>query len=516
MSSSGDLTLATPAGDVYTCEPVELQWTYSGPSGTADYNPTMALAVNQFRLPENSREELDANARVPPPEDVDDPVVRILSQTLAVRAGVFEWDQVDLPSGMYYLSGWTLGDNPAFSTSRSFRVNNGSDISCVDESPENTDTNTNTPTGSPSDTSDPGQSSPPPTDTEGSTQPTVDPETNSAISSSSVNKGAIAGGVVAGVFALVIAALILFLCRRRHRNRDHSRRAQHGYMNSRGKAGLKDDDKFGSTPSKTGARKGGSKWTGLGSVDLKSGGAGKEATTPAANSRRNSTNPLTGNTLGLTMLNREPGAVSPTEDDDAKYSLGGESASSLGHGVLKLVEHDAPFIAYTPRNQSLDQDRHRSPSQPSPPSLSTSPISTAEPYPSHNYAYHPNRRSFHAMPTDVSNGGTGPRKKAPRKPVPAYASGAEPTAMGVSHGSPPSLATGSTMVKSSSYGSTSPIAESNDQTQFSPQLESSLSAMGLGGKDVHHLIPDMPVGYQRSHGYGKQGSNGEDWQAGRR
>lgn len=497
-------------GAVYTCEPVELQWSYSAASGTAEFDATMVLTVNRFQSAENDDEEADVNALVPPPEGVEGRIVKTLSTTVAARDGIFEWDQVDLPSGRYYLAGRTVGDNPTFDTSGPFQINNGPDTSCVEESaPESSDTST----GTPSDTSSPEQSSPPPSTTEGDPQPTIDPEINSAASSSSVNKGAIAGGVVAGVVALVVAALILFLCRRRNRNRDHSRRAQHGYMHSRPNAGLKDDDKFGSPPSKS--NKAGSKWKGLGSVDLML--RGKETTTPMANSPRNSTNPLTGNALGLTALNREPGAASPTEDDDVKYPLGGESASSLGHGgVLKMAENDAPFAAYTSGRQSLDQYRDRSSSQPTPPSLPTSPGSPTESYPTHNHTHHPNRQSFHGMPTDASNGGTGPRKKAPRKPVPAYTSGAEPVAMSLSHGSLPSLATGDAMVKSSPYGSTSPRTDSHDKTQFSPQLESSLSAMGLGGKDVHYLIPDMPVGYQRTQGYGSQGNSGEDWQAGRR
>ncbi|GLB39097.1 hypothetical protein LshimejAT787_0602590 [Lyophyllum shimeji] len=522
-----------------SCASTVVSWLYAGP------DVSLSLFVTNVSVPQTGRPTTE-----PPPNTftntfIDGPSRRSLQPrgdiSLSVANGLspstrsYNWT-VNVPEGNYQLTAVIQTSPPYVVRSASFFVQLGTDSSCLSANPAPSASTSN-----PSDTSTPSATTSS-TAISSSSLPTFTPI--GGASNTPVNKGAIAGGVVAGAVVLLGAVgLYLFFLWRPKRNRARSASITH--PSSKGPFA------FGAGGG------GGGRWGGLDSVDSHMAmhdttftATPKKTKKPYASARHqsqaSSVGPFAGG-ISASQGDIQTSSGYPGSPYEEKYGSPDEMGlATLGPNGGRSPKLNArsyssstfssdlgafgPDPAATQRRPSLTTNSQASPRRPS-------VDSTVE------------RSPFASPPTSPVVLGRSPstgaqtqppvpaQRKTPRKPVPAYTA-ASPSAPSPSLVSPavspydsPVLPLGggghyATRAERGSLKSTSSNTKSRSKSKErskskgrkagdgsstnasseelgSPQQpagtlehKSSFGPGGVEGKQLHYLIPDMPLGQQ--------------------
>ncbi|KAG6885557.1 hypothetical protein C0993_012800 [Termitomyces sp. T159_Od127] len=490
-----------------SCAPATFNWTYEGP------DRSFSFFLTRVDMDQDTTTSASSSPSVRSLHRRDDSTVRIASSK-----SPFD-EQLNLPSlpvqpGRYFLVAKTTSIPPPYTTHSSvFTVQQGTNLSCL----LSLQLSSSTPTLSSSATSS-DLASITPTDETSSTVVPV-----GGVSSTSVNKGAIAGGIIAGVVAIfaVVVFYFLFVVRPR-RSRAHSRAPgdPHSHAPVKGNFGI----------STSGGKDGGGRWGGLGSVD---------SHLPPSETKVQRTYGNTG---------RQSNGAGVSQDDiDSYFSRSG----SVNYGGYIGSPSEEKFSSSSPPSDEMVLSVLPYRSDPKVPTPNNNRRSSASPFEyrhSQSQAWRssldsssthgPSPSSSPIVPSPASLTCTSlpstqntPRKTA-RKPVPAYYETSDDLTMSSAPPSLPALATtpfadpvlphpapaysghyttrserASLKSLSSNSKSKSKLRKDRSDTSSTNASREEILAQqdlahknsfgpgGLEGKQLHYLIPDMPVGH---------------------
>ncbi|KAG6872586.1 hypothetical protein C0995_008653 [Termitomyces sp. Mi166 len=491
--------------ELISCAPASFNWVYTGPNGLFSFFLTEGVGQDTATS-EPFADSSNPNARSLYRRDN----VKIAS-SISVSSGIGQLNVTSLsvPQGRYRLLAIATSISPSYSAQSSvFIVNEGTNTSCL----SSLSTSSSTSTLSSSATSDLASITSSDVSS-ASTSATVVPV--GEISSTPVNKGAIAGGVVAGAVVLIAAVMFYFffvVYPRRSRVHSHG---PHGHTPANVGFGI------GSPAGGDGAR-----WGGLGSVDSHFPSGDPKAQRPHVRTGRQSAGAGASQDDMNSYLSRSGSvtyggyAGSPSEE---KFS--GSPSEEM---VLSTLPYRGPESnVYAPNNTDLATpfEHRRSQSHAWRASLESSSIHVQSPF----------TTSPASSPVTLArNGSAGaqntPRKTA-RKPVPAYDESSAFSVTSPVSSSPPavtttplpdpvlphpapvssghystraereSLKSQSSKSKSKSRNrdksnTSSTNASSEEITQQDLVHKNSFGPGGVEGKQLHYLIPDMPMGHR--------------------
>ncbi|PBK80582.1 hypothetical protein ARMGADRAFT_1020854 [Armillaria gallica] len=431
-----------------TCTAGSVRWVYSGPqtplsltitninvtqSGPSSVTTSSSSTASRSPITDLAARAVPTYLTVPTGDDVSNPsggdIVKIITTSADPNNDSFTWDKVNVPQGWYTI--WaSMEAYPDFSqtTSSTYFVSNGSDVSCLSSSG-----------GSSSSSS--------PTTMSSMTSSTTSPSPTAIVGAvSSVNKGAIAGGVVGGVAILsaVLAALLYFLCasqrRRRTSTHDHPDGGNVGRWGTLGSFDSTHSSK--SHPAKTTKQKA-KTYNGVGVVGA--GGYPSEANNRVErhHSQADSLGPIVSYGHAVTESPVSEGGFNPYTPYEDKYSARFPASLSDENGEELVM---TPTVGYSPRlphagrqstssiesyvmNNNFSRPRSRDQAQRMPPSPEVYPES-----PSTSSVVPTESRRFSSPVLPVDDGvfvgyqqqqqqqqslRQTPRRM-PRKPVPSY------------------------------------------------------------------------------------------------
>ncbi|KAG5652500.1 hypothetical protein H0H81_004813 [Sphagnurus paluster] len=531
-----------------SCAATLISWNYSGP------DEPLSLSITNIGVSQDgstsTRPPNTFTNRFAPREPLyrrDDITIQIAS-SLSPSSSSFNWTSVSVPQGFYLLTASLQNVQEPYSTNSSpFFVQQGTDTSCLNipSSPSSSSPGSSSTPSTPSTSSEDATSS---SDTSSSSSPTVIPIGGS--SESTINKGAIVGGVVAGVLALLITLSAFCICRRRHsRSRSHSRNLSSPIAPSLAKGA------FGFIGSGKASGGEGGRWGGLSSVDSHTAFTAppQKSKKPYLSAvRRQSQKESAGAYPGVSQDDIDSylsGNASRSVSAAHNNNNSGDSAdpseemymanlASSGHGTLSASANLNPSRrsysastfaselgtgpATTQRRASVNKKTRR-PSIDSTASQQPSPFGTPPTVSPLGVTRSPSTSSTQPPQSQA-------QRKTPRKPVPRYSgSPSSPTSSPASPepgsapapipfdiaSSPthsmghyatrkereslkvaPSKDKGRSKSKSKKdKGDTSSANVSTDELAMHEAVLAHKSSFGPGleGKQMHYLIPDMPV-----------------------
>lgn len=191
--------------ELTTCQSSNMGWIHGGP------NVRMNLGITNIGVPQDNPSADSNTGRTNSNTQTDGlistsvtptPIAFFLANNIDATLEGFTWDKVNVTQGSYVLIAQQSDTGEVLARSSiSFFVRNGTDVSCLQNTPSST-------------------SQPPPTAPQTSAPPSTDTGTPSgAAQSNRVNIGGIVGGVVGGVALLGLIILAYACCRRRGKRR---------------------------------------------------------------------------------------------------------------------------------------------------------------------------------------------------------------------------------------------------------------------------------------------------------
>ena len=454
--SSTALLYFDAISDLASCSNASFSWVYNGPSGQQ-----LTLVITNNGVPQK-------------PQPSASPVSQIITSAADPSLGSYSWPSVNVPPGWYIVNA-ALPEQSFSVSSTKFYVHSGSTTSCFSHS--------------------------------------------SLVSTarSHTNVGAIVGGVIGAVAAFFFAATIIYLLRRRK-----AKKPGPGFASATGP--FPDDRKRRST------------WDHLSSVDSHMVGAADARKFSQQHSNHSTAHKSFTDSVNLPVLdysrnisraslNGDEEKSSPSSSvETADSVLNAASRSSLprldAYAVPEQAHtqdsrrQDRTYAKNLDRTNSAHSSRRRKPSDASSfaasAALSTeraSVYATASPSPVPFARSQTDIATKPAPFTDSSK----PRKTA-RKPVPLYDASVDPPPASPENASPSSptnanhplytddpFARPTPMLTTRSStgtlnGSNAPhyIARSQSNTAISRELTHK-GSLGLEGRQMHYLIPDMPL-----------------------
>ncbi|KAG6896589.1 hypothetical protein C0992_007293 [Termitomyces sp. T32_za158] len=496
-----------------SCAPATLNWIYVGPNNTFSF----------FATPTDASQDIATSTRpLPTFSDSSNPSIRSLHRrgdlAIPIASSISPYDQqlnltsLPVPPGIYSLLAIM---NPTtslyFARSLVFTVQQGANTSCLSSLSSTSSTSVLSSSATSSDFA-----SITPSDVS-STPPTAVPV--GGVSSTPVNKGAIAGGIIAGVVVIIAAVLFFFIAMRRRRSREHSR--AHGDAHSHPPAKRNFD------VGARGSRDRGGRWGGLASDDSHLPPNESKVRRSYGNTGRQSNGAGVSQDDINSYLSRSGSANdggyfgSPSEE---KFSSSPSEEMVLSALPYRGPEPKVHVPKNNPRSSSTSMTNpfeHRH-------SQSNAWRSSLDSSSTHGQSTTPSPVSITRKPLPAAQN-TPP--KTTRKPVPAYHETSSVPAMTSAPTSPPVPATPpfadpvlphpapvstghySTRaeresLKSLSSKSKLKLRKDKSDTSLTNTSREEISAQhelahknsfgpgGLDGKQLHYLIPDMPVGHR--------------------
>ncbi|KAG6816347.1 hypothetical protein H0H87_006762 [Tephrocybe sp. NHM501043] len=502
-----------------SCTSTTFSWVYTGPDEPLSIfisNSDVQQDAGSTALPTFTKRSTD-DARLHARANIE---VTIAS-SISPNDGSFNVTSVAVPPGRYKLSAIVATSPPYLTNSSTFTVQAGSDTSCLTPSSSTSASSSSSTLPSSTSSSDTATITSNDSSPSGSASSTTVPI--GAVTSSPVNKGAIAGGVAAGAIILIgaVAFYLLFIARNR-RNQGHARAPAAAHVHA--SKGAPGDDIGG-------------RWGGLGSVDSHVPLSDPKTQKPHVNTRHR-TNGGASQDDNNSYLSRSGSiahggyAGSPSEEKFAGSpseelvlsTLAYHSPSSNGHGSPnngRSYSTSSTTPSEHPRRGSQSQARR--------PSLDFSASHAQSPFAT------PPMTSPIGLVRSSSTSGQNPPRKPARKPVPSYTD--SPTSPATSPMSamptfppspptpfadpPPAISPSGhystrtereslkSVASKKSRSSKSKLRDKDKDTDRSNGSSANASTEevarqelahknsfgpgGVEGKQLHYLIPDMPV-----------------------